>query len=247
MAADDAAALEEALVQSPVLTARCGIMSAQRAAVVRELARASLPLPASTHALEERLAAALARPRPRRFGRRATAMTGLALFAAGWVVAHAGDIADIGKEVLTRLALPDWVEEAIDAHGTAVAANLDLRLLVATDPDQLAYTLARNVAHLLPPHFDAHDSTLLLVGAQIVPWDGGSAINVLHRTPDSRAVTLFVAAVEGPDELELNVATIGGLTLVYWRSDNYAYTLSGEMPAERLVYSAHLLAATDSH
>lgn len=242
MEATDAAALEAALVDSPALAARFGIMTAQRAAIARELAQASLPLPATTHALEDRLAAALGRRRPRRHGWRAAAAAGVLLFAAGWAAAQASDF---GEETIARLALPEWADEALDAHDTAVGANLDLRRLAASDPDRLTETLARSVTHLLPPHLHTRDSTLAIVGAQIVPWDGGSALHVLYRTAEGRPVTMFIAAVEGPDEPEPTVATFGRLSLVYWRHDNYAYALSGEMPAERLVHSAQLIAAAE--
>lgn len=246
MEAEDAASLEAALVDSSALAARFGMMAAQRAAIVREMARASLPLPATTHALEERLAAALGGRRRRLFGRHAAALVGATLFAAGWAAAHAGDIGALGEETFARLTLPDWAEEAIDAHDSAVGANLDLQQLVATDPARLTAILARGVGHLLPPHLRAHDRALTLIGAQVVPWDGGSALQVLYRTRDGRPVTLFIAAVEGPDEPEPTVAVFGHLTLIYWRSDNYVYALSGEMPAERLLHSAQLLASADS-
>jgi len=242
MEAADAAALEAALVDSPALAARFGIMTAQRAAVARELAQASLALPAATHALEDRLAAALLRRRPRRHGWRAAAVAGVLLFAAGWAAAQASDF---GEETIARLALPDWADEALDAHGTAVGANLDLRRLAASDPDRLTEALTRSVTHLLPPHLHTQDGTLAIVGAQVVPWDGGSALHVLYRAADGRPVTMFIAAVEGPDEPEPTVATFGTLSLVYWRSDNYAYALSGEVPAERLVHSAQLIAAAE--
>lgn len=181
-------------------------------------------MPATTHALEDRLAAALGRRRRRRHGWRATAAAGALLFAAVWAAAQASNF---GELTIARLALPEWADEALDAHDTAVGPNLDFRRLAASDPERLTEALARSVTHLLPPHLHTQDSTLAIVGAQIVPWDGGSAMHVHYRTADGRPVTMFIAAVEGPDEPEPTVATFGRLSLVYWRNDNYAYALSG--------------------
>ncbi|WP_029008278.1 anti-sigma factor family protein [Azospirillum halopraeferens] len=182
--------------------------------------------PPATAALEQRLFRNLAwRIALRRVG---TAMAASLLLAGGWglrdwMVPPEADMAADG--------LPLYANEAAEAHRTAtLLAHMEGGTVwtVADDPDapvRMAEFLTTHAGSDLA--LPAPSDDLRYLGATLVPWDEGTALQVLYREADGELLTLFVAtaleeATTEPREFEQD-----GLRLVYWQSGRTSYTVGG--------------------
>jgi len=208
------------------------------------LERLAAEPPPATAALEQRLYRHLAwRIALRRVG---TAMAASLLLAGGWGLREwtapqpAADVAMDG--------VPLYADEAAEAHH-----SLTLRAQAADgatwsiDPDPAVGTRmveALAAADRVDVALPAPAPDLEYVGAALVPWDEGTALQVLYREPDGELVTLFVATGEdeartAPQEVERD-----GLRLVYWQSGRATYTLGGDEDDADLPRVARQMAGT---
>ena len=73
------------------------------------------------------------------------------------------------------------------------------------------------------------------VGADLMPWDGGTAAVELLITPEGDELVLLTAETPTPGLERPETETADGVTTVSWRSGRYAYALSGDMPAPGLL------------
>lgn len=187
--------------------------------------------PACTEAAMRRL---LGRSRLRRPGPLArNAAAAMALLALGWL-AHDFTMPDglLPNHLVGRLS--NLIDEAAEAHQAALTELAAASPIIVDEPQ----TLAEKV--LAPedgarPQLPSLDALLDMVGSQLVPWDGGIAIQVIYRDADGRALTLFAARVDKSEVLPPAVARLDGLTLVHWQDGPYAFALSGDVPAADLM------------
>ena len=73
------------------------------------------------------------------------------------------------------------------------------------------------------------------VGADVMPWEGGTAAVELLVTPGGDELVLLTAETPTPGLERPETETADGVTTVSWRRGRYAYALSGDMPAPGLL------------
>jgi anti-sigma factor RsiW len=175
----------------------------------------------------------IVRPRPQhRALRLRTAIAATLLIGIGWT-AHTlvGDV--FVDPVAAAHPIPVFADEAVEAHRLAIAADATVSGLAPEEAPRLAQIVARAVGGMLPlPSFPQR---LHPLASRLVPWDEGSAVQVVYTTRDGERVTLFAAedtrfAVTPPE-----TATSDGLSVVYWRQGHHVYALCASLPAEDLL------------
>jgi anti-sigma factor RsiW len=89
-----------------------------------------------------------------------------------------------------------------------------------------------------------------LVGGRLLPSAGQPAAQLMYEDSDARRITLYIrgrwsVAESSPlsDAQEGNVqyASEGAISLVYWMEGPFAYALIGEMDRDQLFASAHTI------
>lgn len=192
-----------------------------------EPAAAVIPLPAP-------------KPRPPRAHPTLRAAAAAVLFIGiGWS-AHElfGDI--LADPAAAAHAVPAFASEAAEAYRKAEAPGTAL----ASRPPEEVPHLARLASQpsgttLAIPTFPRE---LRPLATRIIPWDGRAAVQVDYTTRESRRVTLFAAEDPRFAVSALEVASIEGVSVAYWRQGHHVYALSGDIPfADLLSYaeSAH--------
>ena len=201
---------------------------------------AGCPHPA-TAALEQRLYRHLAwRIALRRVG---TAIAASLLLAGGWGLRA---WVDPSPTVVADDGVPLFADEAAEAHHTLTVRT---RIAAATDgvvdpdpglPARMAEAVAGGDGSLVLP---APAAGLAYVGATLVPWDGGTALQVVYREADGELVTLFVVASAEEARISPREIKRDGLRLVYWQLGRTAYTLGGDDTDADLPVVARQMAA----
>lgn len=157
----------------------------------------------------------------------------MALLVLGWL-AH--DYAASGDQQrgYTIAQLSTLIDEAAEAHLAALMELASAHPYILDEPQVLAEKVLISEEGLAPP-FPSLDALLDVVGSELVPWDGGIAVQVIYRDPGGHAVTLFAARVEPSENLPPTATSLDGLTLVHWQDGPYAFALSGDLPATDLM------------
>jgi anti-sigma factor RsiW len=153
------------------------------------------------------------------------------LIGIGWT-AHTlvGNI--LVDPVAAAHPIPVFADEAIEAHRVAIAAGSSLSGLAPEEAPRLAQVASRAVGGTLPiPSFPER---LHPLASRLVPWDEGSAVQVVYTTRDFERVTLFAAedkrfAVTTPETADMD-----GLSVVYWRQGYHVYALCANIPSDHL-------------
>ena len=73
------------------------------------------------------------------------------------------------------------------------------------------------------------------VGADLMPWDGGTATVELLITPEGDELVLLTAETPSPGLKRPEAEGTEGVTTVSWHSGRHAYALSGDVPAPDLL------------
>jgi predicted O-methyltransferase YrrM len=174
------------------------------------------------------IALAPRRPGGWREGWRRAAMITL-VFAAGWL---ANDLAG-RTEAANAAAL---IEEA-DASYTATLARHRMQSQ-ASSPILDREEITRATAITLPPV----PAGWALEDVQVYPSDLGVAVAVLMRTGQGETVSLFATRAETPAEKLPLLERHEGRSLAYWEAGPFAYALTGELQADRVLALAAVLA-----
>ncbi|MCG5239905.1 anti-sigma factor family protein [Azospirillum doebereinerae] len=177
--------------------------------------------------------------RPARRAR--SAIAAAILIGLGWT-AHTlvGDV--LIDPVAAAHPVPVFADEAVEAHRAAISVGPTFSGLAPEEAPRLAQLVSRAVGGLLPiPSFP---EDLLPLASRIVPWDEGSAVQVVYTTHGFARVTLFAAeerrfAVTTPEAAE-----ISGLSVVYWRQGHHVYALCSSVPAKELLALAEAAQAS---
>jgi len=163
------------------------------------------------------------------------AVAAVLFIGIGWS-AHElfGDI--LADPAAAAHAVPAFASEAAQAYRKAE----EPRAALASRPPEEVPHLARLASQpsgttLAIPTFPRE---LRPLATRIVPWDRRAAVQVDYATRDSRRVTLFAAEDPRFAVSALEVASIDGVSVAYWRQGHHVYALSGDVPfADLLSYA----------
>ncbi|MEQ8250621.1 MAG: hypothetical protein RIB41_05230 [Oceanibaculum nanhaiense] len=229
--------IEAYLDEHPEEAERVRAYARQRLEIARYLDAEMRIKPLRTERLARRLSQALTLRTARPWLMRSLAAC--LLVALGW------GARDIGVSPSVA-ALPVFANEASEAHETVVGIDLPLSEVLRAEPLALVSYLARHDQAALPMRMLSLDG-LLVKGAQLVPWDQGTALQFVFEAADSgQRITLFVAVPHESADLEPRQVRIKGASMVYWQSGRIAFALSGDMPEQALsAYAQHIERATE--
>ena len=230
---DDRRRVDAILAEDAAARERVAVYRAQRAALAAHLDRSvGLPAPRTARLTGDFLSAQLLRagardPASRWFGRVAAV---LVLLVVGW---HAHALAARAGPLFDWLMVPRFVEEAADAHATLQAMRAWYPLL---PPER-----AREAAEAMGwPGFTAGQveidriDVFQLIGVALVPWDGGSALELVYVDAADNTVTLFVAAEAGEGTGEIDAVALEMGNFVFWQSGGFDYVVGSSLPSDIL-------------
>ncbi|MCH2394225.1 anti-sigma factor family protein [Oceanibaculum sp.] len=225
-------AVETYLDAHPEEAERVRAYALQRLEITRYLDAEMQVKPLRTERLSRRLSQALALRNARPWLMRSIAAC--LLVALGW---GARDLAILPATA----ALPVFANEASEAHETVAEIDLPLSEVLRAEPMALVNYLARHDQADLPVRALSLDG-LLVRGAQLVPWDEGTALQfVFEKADGGQRVTLFVAVPRKAAHLDPRPVTLKGVPMVYWQSGRMAFALSGDLPETVLnAYATHI-------
>jgi anti-sigma factor RsiW len=191
-------------------------------------------MPSETERLAEQLLGKL--QWRRRFLRLRRAALVAALLIMGWL-GH-----DFYAEIRpVRQAVADSIlaDEAAEAHRTMLlaAAMAEKSGNDKSGPDSahLSLLLTGTMDSPIRLPEPKRGSGLRQVSAALVPWDEGSALQVLFRTADRKAVTLFASAVQDDRDVPFEVSETDNLAIVHWQRGNIVYAMIGDLPPGALL------------
>ncbi|OYD82359.1 anti-sigma factor family protein [Azospirillum brasilense] len=168
----------------------------------------------------------------RRFPKLRRALAAVILIGVGWT-AHTllGDV--LVDPVAAAHPIPVFADEAVEAHRAAMTIGPSFSGLPPDEAPRLAQVVSRVIGGHLPlPRFPAD---LQPLASRIVPWDEGSAVQVVYMTPAFERVTLFAAEDKTFTVTTPTAAELHGVSVVYWRHGHHVYALCASVPAERLL------------
>jgi anti-sigma factor RsiW len=157
----------------------------------------------------------------------------VALLVLGWF-AHDYAVPGDQQRAYTIAQISTLIDEAAEAHLAALTELASAHPYILDEPQVLAEKVLISEEGVMPS-FPSLDALLDIVGSELVPWDGGIAVQVIYRDPGGHAVTLFAARVEPSENLPPTATSLDGLTLVHWQDGPYAFALSGDLPATDLM------------
>jgi len=152
-----------------------------------------------------------------------------ALVALGWF-AHA----ELGllnvRETAASATVPDFVEDALHSHRTAlVRAGMNSQRPAARyDPAEILDATFIEMPRL-PDDWRVLD-------AQIFPWKGGSSVELTVQAGALGTLSLFAARSEDFAIIDPRIARTAEETVAYWQIGPSVYALTGaaaEAPLER--------------
>ena len=214
---------------------RMSLYRAQRAFLAAHLDRAVGQPSPRTRRLTDMLARGGRRPL-RIWSARAAAA--ILLLALGW---QAHSLAALAGPLFDRLMVPRFVEEAADAHATLSAMRAWYPLLSATEARDAAAAIGWR-------GLDAGGGlekigAFTLKGVALVPWDGGSALELIYVDRRDVTVTLFVAAEDVDGWGEIDGVELEWGNFAFWRKDGFDYVVGGRLSPDALGRFAHSVAA----
>lgn len=234
--ADRVAEIEQYLAAHPQLAERVSDYIEQSRAIRDAVTRDAWTPTVLTMMLVERLARRL------RWLRLRSYLGGGALAAAAVAVGWFGHSMAINPGGELAPSHPAFVEEAAEAHATVEA--LALALNEATD---LTASQAADILHSIAGEqvsLDAIADQWPITGALVVPWDDGTAVELIHITPQGEVVSLFVAVPDHPGDVRPTSTRMDTVNMAYWQSNRIAFALSGDLPERELLEIAHRLSSS---
>lgn len=230
--------VEDFLRADQEATARAAAYLHQKEEIQRYLDRCAAPPSATTAALENRLSRRLLMRGHLRHLRRAAAAA--ALLWMGWFV---NDLLPGSGHTFAQLQAPNFVDEAAEAHALVASAGWSVSDMVSHDTGRVAAIAGwRKGEEAALPEINRRGFAYL--GAMPVPWDEGTAVQLVYRDIYGDPITIFVAARSESGETVMESMTLDGRTFVYWQKGGFAYAVGGEMSRDRLLDLARSLAET---
>lgn len=233
---DDCRRVEAILATAPEARERAALYRAQRALLAAHLDRAVGDPPLRTR----RLTAALAqggRKLVRIWSGRAAAA--ILLLALGW---QAHVLAAWAGPLFERLMVPRFVEEAADAHATLHAMRAWYPLLPPADARDAAAAVGWGGLDASAEGIE-RVGAFVLTGVALVPWDGGSALELVYVDPAEVTITLFVAAEEADGSGEIDGVELEWGNFVFWQKEGFDYVVGGPLSPDALGQFARSIAA----
>jgi len=217
-------AVEEFLATDPARAAEVEAQLKQNEAI-RALfgAVAEEPIPARLQPL--RIARAVRQRRQRQIYTAAAASVVLAFgIMFGWLGNRYLTGQDDAGDALANAALSaHQVFAAEGRHAVEVAAN---------EEDHLVTWLSNRVGtQLMAPDLTTHGFTL--VGGRLLPFEQGSAAQLMYENADGQRLTLYITA-GAPGTPEVDYASAGALHTYYWTSDAIDCAMVSDLPAETI-------------
>jgi anti-sigma factor RsiW len=157
------------------------------------------------------------------------------LVAAGWL-AHMA-FGGWGPDAASAAhRLPLHADEAAEAYRTVILEErLGPNSWPKEDPAVLAALAARSPGASVPLPDLAGEEALTPVGAHLLAWDGGNAVQVVYHDSEERPVALFAAEVDAFQVRPPRAEAVDGFTLVHWQEGWFGYAISGTGPRKRLL------------
>lgn len=163
--------------------------------------------------------------------RRAAAV--LLLLGSGWVAR------DLAGDMDRPAQAASFVEEAGASH---VASLTRQRMASQVESTRLnRREIARATGIVLP----ALPARWRIADVQLYPAGQGMAVTITLRTEEAGPVTLFAARAETPAGRHPLLASSHGRTVAYWEVGDFAYALTADLPARRVLGLAAAVAAPD--
>lgn len=226
-------AVEAYLQEHPDLAARVMQDMRQRDEIrlfLVEEAAETAASPTASAATTSATVIALPPPKPREHRTHPTlraAVAAMLFVAIGWS-AHElfGDV--LADPAAAAHVVPAFASEAAEAHRKAEEPGPAHASRPAAEVAHLARLASQPAGSaLVIPTFPAE---LRPLATRLVPWDGRAAVQVDYATADARRVTLFAAEDPRFAVTVLEVASIEGVSVAYWRQGHHVYALSGDVP-----------------
>jgi anti-sigma factor RsiW len=126
------------------------------------------------------------------------------------------------------------VDEAAEAHSFAVTAGDIIRAAEGMDPTRERGSIDRALAMAGMTLDVAQDSVFRLDKALLIPWDDGTALQLLYQSGDHQLVTLFVAMVGNRAYSQPKLSVVDGFQFVYWQDGNRVFVAGADMPTQPL-------------
>lgn len=168
------------------------------------------------------------RPAARHWRRAAAAA---ALVAAGWF-GHGA----IG-ELVGPAQAASFVDEANASYSASMARQAMASQIESVRLDRAE--IARSLGIVLP----AVPRGWSIADVQVFPSDGGNSVVLVLRTDRAERVMLYARRAETPAEAVPLSESRDDRTLAYWETGPFAYALTGELPAERVLLLASTMAS----
>lgn len=166
------------------------------------------------------------------------------LVAAGWGLSWLPPLGPRSADAAPPV--PVFADEAAEAYKTAMRERIAERGLTYADPEEPARLAARDPARPVPVPAPP-GAGWSLVGTQLVPWDGGDAVQAFWRGPDGALLVLFatedapapsLAGEAGPRQAALEEGDVA-----YWTDGPYAYAAMGTVDPGALLRYARAAAS----
>jgi anti-sigma factor RsiW len=165
----------------------------------------------------------------------------LVFVGIGWS-AHAlfGNV--LADPVAAAHPIPVFADEAVEAHRSTVEAGATLGGQPPEQASLLARVASQAAGGALPiPEFPKE---LRALASRIVPWDVGSAVQVVYATSNFDRVTLFAAEDSSFSVSRPESVRFGELSVVYWQQGHHVYALCSQLPAAKLMAYAEAVQAS---
>jgi anti-sigma factor RsiW len=121
---------------------------------------------------------------------------------------------------------------ALSAHQVFAAEGRHAVEVAANEEDHLVSWLSNRVGTpLMAPDLTTHGFSL--VGGRLLPYEEGSAAQLMYEDADGKRLTLYITAGE-PGTPEVDYASAGALHTYYWTSDAIDCAMVSDLPAETI-------------
>ena len=158
------------------------------------------------------------------------AAAALLLFASGWI-AH-----DMALQLSPPVQAAEFIDEADASYATSLLRGRMRTQLESTELDRAEIASATGlVLPAIPAGWQVGD-------VQVYPSELGMSVALLLRTDAGETVALFATRAETPAEKLPLLEMRSRRAIAYWESGPNAFALTGQLPSDRVLSLAALLA-----
>jgi anti-sigma factor RsiW len=182
-----------------------------------------------------RLAVLDRRRRQRRLAMLSRAAAAVLIFAAG---AGGGWLWRGDGPATVAAANAGLVADATLAHRTYTAERRHAVEVAATEQEHLVAWLGNRLHHkLIVP--DLTGEGFRLMGGRLLPSPAGPAGQLMYENAEEVRLTIYVRPETG-QAVSFRLAEAGGTSAFFWVESGLAYSLTADLPRERLMHLARL-------